>query len=329
MNIKSNAATLIALVLASSAKAALLDDILPKPQAPPGTNAESTGPTNPPGPGTGTSTTTASTTPAGSILPTIPSILPTTSSANQTIPISTISSVAPTTDANTSSRVPVSTSLSVTATTTTSISPTPTQSQKDTGSSTQLATAGIVVGAVVVAAAIGIWVFRKWKLSPSRDFQSKIRGDEYADTDYPRSYENDTVRLHHMNDQPAEPAAAKSPYSANTAFPVEDQYYDANYASKDQSGGYGQSGYNDYGRGAAPGYDQGGYDHGYNDHNNYGNDGYAQSNVGGYGHDSYAQSQVGSGYGGNQGAYNQGGYAPSQVGGGYQQHGGYDDFGRR
>jgi hypothetical protein len=28
-----------------------------------------------------------------------------------------------------------------------------------------LATAGIVVGAVVVAAAIGIWVFRKWMLS--------------------------------------------------------------------------------------------------------------------------------------------------------------------
>jgi hypothetical protein len=26
-------------------------------------------------------------------------------------------------------------------------------------------TAGIVVGTVVVAAAIGIWIFRKWKLS--------------------------------------------------------------------------------------------------------------------------------------------------------------------
>ncbi|KAF9143594.1 hypothetical protein BGX30_015254 [Mortierella sp. GBA39] len=320
MNIKSNAAALIALVLASSAKAALLDDIL----QPPAPGAEPTLHTTP-APGTGTNTTTGASTTA--TIPTVPTV-PVTPPANQTTAIATTLPIVPTTGVITTSRPLSSTTLSVTATATTSISPTPTQTPKDSGgSSTQLATAGIVVGAVVVAAAIGIWVFRKWKLSPSRDFQSKIRGDDYADTDYPRSYENDTVRLHHMNDQPAEPAAAKSPYSANTAFPVEDQYYDANYASKDQSGGYGQPGYNDYGRGAAPGYDQGGYDHGYtdhNNHNNYGHDGYAQSNAGGYGNDNYAQSQVGGGYGGSQG-----GYAPSQVGGGYQQHGGYDDYGRR
>ncbi|KAF9310837.1 hypothetical protein BGZ91_006983 [Linnemannia elongata] len=325
MTIKSTAATLIVLVLASSAKAAFLGDIL-QPQAAPA--ADPFPPIIPPGPGantttTGTTTTTTTPTP---ITPTGPV---TTPPVNQTTAITTTAPIITTTGANTSSRLLSSTTLSVTATTTTTISPTPSQAPKDSGSSAQLATAGIVVGAVVVAAAIGIWVFRKWKLSPSRDFQSKIRGDDYADTDYPRSYENDTVRLHHMNDQPAEPAAAKSPYNANTAFPVEDQYYDANYASKDQPGGYNQPGYNDYGRAAAPGYDQGGYDHGYNDHNNYGHDGYAQSNVGGYGHDNYAQSQVGGGYGGSQGAYNQGGYASSQVGGGYQQHGGYDEYGRR
>ncbi|KFH65432.1 hypothetical protein MVEG_08910 [Podila verticillata NRRL 6337] len=36
-------------------------------------------------------------------------------------------------------------------------------------------TIGVVVGAIVIAGGIGVWVFRKWKLSPSRQFQSKIR----------------------------------------------------------------------------------------------------------------------------------------------------------
>ncbi|KAF9120178.1 hypothetical protein BGW39_011601 [Mortierella sp. 14UC] len=36
-------------------------------------------------------------------------------------------------------------------------------------------TIGVVVGAVVIAGGIGVWVFRKWKLSPSRQFKSKIR----------------------------------------------------------------------------------------------------------------------------------------------------------
>ncbi|KAG0038254.1 hypothetical protein BGZ82_000698 [Podila clonocystis] len=36
-------------------------------------------------------------------------------------------------------------------------------------------TIGVVVGAIVIAGAIGVWVFRKWKLSPSRQFKSKIR----------------------------------------------------------------------------------------------------------------------------------------------------------
>ncbi|KAG0368664.1 hypothetical protein BGZ54_001475 [Gamsiella multidivaricata] len=36
-------------------------------------------------------------------------------------------------------------------------------------------TIGVVIGAVVIAGGIGVWVFRKWKLSPSRQFKSKIR----------------------------------------------------------------------------------------------------------------------------------------------------------
>lgn len=162
MNIKSNAAALIALVLASSAKAAFLDDVL-KPQAPPAAGADPAIPIIPTGTGTGTATT--ATIPNTATSPTVPtSSVITTPPTNQTTTITTTPLV-PTTGANTTSKLPSSTTLSVTPTATSLISPTPTQTSKDSGSSTQLATAGIVVGAVVVAAAIGIWVFRKWKLS--------------------------------------------------------------------------------------------------------------------------------------------------------------------
>ncbi|KAF9115616.1 Methyltransferase-like protein 7B [Mortierella sp. AM989] len=194
---------------------------------------------------------------------------------------------------------------------TTSATPTNTPAPEKSGDNTGLATAGIVVGSVIVAAAIGIWVFRKWKLSPSRDFQSKIRGDDY--NDYPRTYESDSMHLRPM-DQPGEPAPIKSSYNAQTAFPspIDEQYYDPNYASKDQSGyNQGNYGHQDYGRGGAtPGYDQG-YDN-YNEHG-YGHGDYAQSQAGGYGHGDYAPSQAG--------GYNQGGYGQQSVGGGgYNQH---------
>jgi len=107
-----------------------------------------------------------------------------------------------------------------------------------------------------------------------------------------------------------EPSAAKSPYNAQTAFPVEDQYYDPNYAVKDQAGYPAQGAY---------GHDYQGYDQGaYNEH------GYAQ------GHADYNGSQAGA-YGGDysqQQYNNQGGYAQSNVGGGYQQHG-YDGYNRQ
>ncbi|RIA85717.1 hypothetical protein C1645_781256, partial [Glomus cerebriforme] len=55
-------------------------------------------------------------------------------------------------------------------------------------------TAAIVVGTVVVAAAIGIWIFRKWKLSPSRNFKEKIQPVNFT----PRSHESDTVFLREL-----------------------------------------------------------------------------------------------------------------------------------
>ncbi|GJJ76952.1 hypothetical protein EMPS_09311 [Entomortierella parvispora] len=49
-------------------------------------------------------------------------------------------------------------------------------STSGTSSSNKTAiTIGVVIGAIVVCAGIGVWVFRKWKLSPSRQFKSKIR----------------------------------------------------------------------------------------------------------------------------------------------------------
>ncbi|KAF9574247.1 Eukaryotic translation initiation factor 6 [Mortierella alpina] len=207
---------------------------------------------------------------------------------------------------------------------------TPSPSPKDGGGTSNLATAGIVVGAIVVAAAIGIWIFRKWKLSPSRDFQSKIRGDGDDYQDYPRSYESDTVFLRNLGDQPTEPAPAKSPYNAGATLAVDDQYYDASYAAADHHNG-GAAGYQNDGYGVHAGYDQTGYEHqqgydnqqqGYDQHgyDNYGHNDYAQSQVGG----GYAASQVGGGYAQSQvGGYSQGGggYAQSNVGGGYQNHG--------
>ncbi|KAG0298339.1 hypothetical protein BGZ97_004056 [Linnemannia gamsii] len=211
-------------------------------------------------------------------------------------------------------------------------SPSPSNTPEKKSSGANLATAGIVVGSIVVAAAIGIWVFRKWKLSPSRDFQRKIGGDDYQD--YPRSYESDTVFLRNLGDQPAEPAPTKSPYNANASLPSDDQYYDAGYAndSTAQGGAYGHGGHDGYGQQQAAydhqGYDHSqGYDHGY-DNTAYGagqHDGYGGSQVGG----GYGGSQVGGGYGGSQvGGYGaqDAGYAHSNVGGGYQ-HQGYDEYG--
>ncbi|KAF9405259.1 hypothetical protein BGZ94_003669, partial [Podila epigama] len=171
---------------------------------------------------------------------------------------------------------------------------------------------------------------------PSRNFQSKIRGDDYQD--YPRSYEADTVFMRNL-DQPsvAEPAPTKSPYSAHASLPTDDQYYDSNYANDPHNPAYAHDGYGHKNTGYDQTYDHTydqtydrtydqTYDHGYdNGYNNTRNE-YAQSQVGG----GYAASQVGGGYAASQvgGGYNQGGYAQSNVGGGYQQ-GGYEDYGRR
>ncbi|CAG8616268.1 3255_t:CDS:2 [Paraglomus occultum] len=64
------------------------------------------------------------------------------------------------------------------------------------GSNTNVVTAAIVVGTVVVAAAFGIWIFRKWKLSPSRGFKEKIQPVDFS----PRSHESDTMFLRELNE---------------------------------------------------------------------------------------------------------------------------------
>ncbi|KAL1914378.1 uncharacterized protein VTP21DRAFT_8958 [Calcarisporiella thermophila] len=69
---------------------------------------------------------------------------------------------------------------------------------KDDGSGGQLVTAGIAIGCVVVAAAIGIWIFRKWKLSPSRDFKEKIQGG--GNPFRQRTHESDTVFLRELQE---------------------------------------------------------------------------------------------------------------------------------
>lgn len=70
------------------------------------------------------------------------------------------------------------------------------ESSGGSDSSTNVFTAAIVVGAVVIAAAIGIWIFRKWKLTPSRNFKEKIQPVNFA----PRSMESDTVFLRELNE---------------------------------------------------------------------------------------------------------------------------------
>ncbi|CAG8433098.1 7769_t:CDS:2 [Ambispora gerdemannii] len=64
--------------------------------------------------------------------------------------------------------------------------------------SSGLVTAGIVVGSIVVAAAIGIWIFRKWKLSPSRNFKEKIQPVNFAPN--VRDHNSDTVFLRELNE---------------------------------------------------------------------------------------------------------------------------------
>ncbi|KAF9371665.1 hypothetical protein CPB97_001806 [Podila verticillata] len=299
MHLRTTLLLLAALVLLSRANAGVLDGLFPIPVAPPGSGGETT-------PGQGTTSLTPVTTPpsttAGGTTTTatssIPPVVPpvTNSTTGPTVPPVTITS------GTTESRKPTSTIPSSTTIGSSAPAASPTKTADNNGPDNKLLTPVIVIVSVVVASAIGIWVFRKWKLS------SKIRGDDY--TDYPRSYENDTVYLRNM-DQPSEPAASKSPYNGAAPLPSDDQYYDPNYAAKDQ--GYG--GQQGYGHNEYQNYDQG-YGHG--QHGDY-----AQSQVGGgYGHEGYAPQ---AGYG--QGGYNQGGYAQSNVGGGYQH--GYDDYGRR
>ncbi|KAF9140456.1 hypothetical protein BGX30_006507 [Mortierella sp. GBA39] len=48
--------------------------------------------------------------------------------------------------------------------------------KEETHSNTTALTVGVIVAVVVIASVIGVWIFRKWKLSLSRHFKNKITG---------------------------------------------------------------------------------------------------------------------------------------------------------
>ncbi|KAF9907567.1 hypothetical protein EC991_010779 [Linnemannia zychae] len=57
------------------------------------------------------------------------------------------------------------------------VGPTMLPEHKEETNGNQMAlTIGVIIAAIVIASVIGIWIFRKWKLSPSRQFKSKIAG---------------------------------------------------------------------------------------------------------------------------------------------------------
>ncbi|KAG0280331.1 hypothetical protein BGZ95_010532 [Linnemannia exigua] len=57
------------------------------------------------------------------------------------------------------------------------VEPTTLSEHKEETHGNQMAlTVGVIVAAIVIATVVGIWIFRKWKLSPSRQFKRKITG---------------------------------------------------------------------------------------------------------------------------------------------------------
>ncbi|KAL1921556.1 uncharacterized protein VTP21DRAFT_11272 [Calcarisporiella thermophila] len=73
------------------------------------------------------------------------------------------------------------------------------QPQQQDNSGGQLMTAGIAIGCVVVAAGIGIFIFRKWKLSPSNRFKDKMRGSD-AGFGFTRSRKSNADFLRELQD---------------------------------------------------------------------------------------------------------------------------------
>ncbi|KAG0000652.1 hypothetical protein BGZ79_005642 [Entomortierella chlamydospora] len=74
-----------------------------------------------------------------------------------------------------------------------SVSKSPNTGSSDSSLSNKTAiTIGVAVGAVVIAGSIAVWIFRKAKLSPSRQFKSKIRSSELGGSSGSRDFEIDT-----------------------------------------------------------------------------------------------------------------------------------------
>ncbi|KAG0054562.1 hypothetical protein BGZ83_010967 [Gryganskiella cystojenkinii] len=141
--------------------------------------------------------------------------------------------------------------------------PTGTAHQETVVSGNKMAvTIGAVIVALVCVVVIGIWIFRKWKLSPSRQFKSKIASggiaggaydaesngasgsayrshddrEEYTSHDdlfHPAAHESALAMAAAYNDngQPSAVAASVMQHQDLYQQYQQDQYYDPNYAS--------------------------------------------------------------------------------------------------
>jgi len=215
-------ATLVAPALTPNLPAAVIPTVTGAPQAPPpATTAPAATTPNPP-PATTQPTTPAPTTPAPPPPTQPPQPTPTTPNQPTNTPNpGTTKDQPPNPPAGSTStkgtRITTVTTaepngnvVTLTLTTTTdgiptdeavptdgaSADPGPNKSEGGGGSSGNVITAVAVVGGAVVAAAFGIWIFRKWKLSPSRGFKEKIQPVDFS----PRSHESDTMFLRELNE---------------------------------------------------------------------------------------------------------------------------------
>ncbi|ORX90746.1 hypothetical protein K493DRAFT_339795 [Basidiobolus meristosporus CBS 931.73] len=75
------------------------------------------------------------------------------------------------------------------------------QSSSNKGRTTGIAV-GVSVGVAAVLSAIGIWIFRKWKLSPSRNFRARLRNNDHfkPPTHSILERESNTVFLRELNE---------------------------------------------------------------------------------------------------------------------------------
>ncbi|ORX82397.1 hypothetical protein K493DRAFT_342191 [Basidiobolus meristosporus CBS 931.73] len=68
------------------------------------------------------------------------------------------------------------------------------------GGNKTIIAAGASVGAAVVLSAIGIFIFRRWKLRPTAKFENKLQADQHYQPRQHASNRDDTVFLRELNE---------------------------------------------------------------------------------------------------------------------------------